>query len=389
MKRSILVVWMALLVGLVGTAALKAATFEGLGDLAGGGIESKAWGVSADGSVVVGVSWSDLGMEAFRWTPGQGMVGLGSLPGSTATGSRAYGVSDDGSVVVGVGALNWEMSEAFRWTADGGMVGLGDLPGGLMNDSQANDVSADGSVVVGTSAASGGERAFMWTADGGMVNLGTPSDLHDSYGRAVSADGSVVVGRSYASSENREAFRWTADGGMVGLGDLLGGESAVSSAHDVSADGSIVVGFSVSENGGEAFLWTAEEGMIGLGDLPDDPLETEAHGVTDDGSVVVGRAVYLGLSKAFIWDATYGMRNLQEVLWVDYGLDLAGWELSQATDVSDDGRVIVGFAVNPDGNKEGWRVVIPEPSSVVLAIGALLVLLTCGLRKRGRFGPRV
>ena len=37
------------------------------------------------------------------------------------------------------------------------------------------------------------------------------------------------------------------------------------SAHDVSADGSIVVGNSLSR---EAFLWTKEDGMVGLGDLP-------------------------------------------------------------------------------------------------------------------------
>ncbi len=36
-------------------------------------------GLSADGSVVVGVSNSASGTEAFRWTAGGGMVGLGDL----------------------------------------------------------------------------------------------------------------------------------------------------------------------------------------------------------------------------------------------------------------------------------------------------------------------
>jgi probable HAF family extracellular repeat protein len=79
---------------------ILAAGFEGLGDLSGGTFESAAYGVSADGSVVIGGADSTSGDEAFRWTQAGGMVGLGDLPGG-AFGSRAYGVSADGSVVVG------------------------------------------------------------------------------------------------------------------------------------------------------------------------------------------------------------------------------------------------------------------------------------------------
>jgi probable HAF family extracellular repeat protein len=52
-----------------------------LGDLAGGDCYSKARAVSADGTVVVGMGTSDSGSEAFLWTAGGGMVGLGDLPG--------------------------------------------------------------------------------------------------------------------------------------------------------------------------------------------------------------------------------------------------------------------------------------------------------------------
>lgn len=61
------------------------------------------------------------------------MVGLGDFPGGEF-GSQAYGVSADGSVVVGFGApAAPSFFEAFRWTSAGGMVGLGDLPGGRSN----------------------------------------------------------------------------------------------------------------------------------------------------------------------------------------------------------------------------------------------------------------
>ena len=48
----------------------------------------------------MGYSDSASGNEAFRWTSSGGMVGLGDLPGGGFS-SDAFGVSYDGSVVVG------------------------------------------------------------------------------------------------------------------------------------------------------------------------------------------------------------------------------------------------------------------------------------------------
>jgi probable HAF family extracellular repeat protein len=64
-----------------------------------GGDRSVARGVSADGSVVVGVAYNAAWQQrAFRWTAARGMQDLGMLGGGW---SVAYGVSADGSVVVG------------------------------------------------------------------------------------------------------------------------------------------------------------------------------------------------------------------------------------------------------------------------------------------------
>ena len=96
-------------------------------------------------------------------------------------------------------------------------------------------------------------------------------------------------------------------------------------ANDVSADGSVVVGYSRSSFPG---------GM-------DDPLGTPT-------------------IEAFIWDATNGMRSLQDVLTNDFGLGstLAGWTLTQATAISADGLTIVGLGFNPDGRNEAWIATI-------------------------------
>jgi probable HAF family extracellular repeat protein len=83
------------------SAAFAAASLTPLGDLPGAPFSSSAYGVSADGSVIVGWGASASGYEAFRWTSEGGMVGLGTtLPDSDSV-SFAKGVSGDGSVVVG------------------------------------------------------------------------------------------------------------------------------------------------------------------------------------------------------------------------------------------------------------------------------------------------
>ena len=203
----------------------------------------------SDGDVVVGVASTNTRGEAFA-TQGGSMVGLGVLPGGTFQSSAANGVSSDGLVIVGRsrGANGWE---AFRWTAATGMVGLGDLPGGSF-DGEAFAASADGSVVVGLSNAEGNAtQAFRWTAAGGLQSL---APMSVAYG--VSADGQVVVG------EAGDAVIWTTAGGSVSvqgrleaLGVNLAGWT-LRSVGDVSADGTVLVGFGTNP-AGQQEAWRA------------------------------------------------------------------------------------------------------------------------------------
>ncbi len=369
-------------------------TFQGLGDLPGGAFYSSAYGISADGSTVVGSGSSTAGSQAFRWTPSGGMVSLGDLPGGGFQ-SSAYGVSADGSVVVGdsfsgIFGFDGYQSQAFRWTESGGMVGLGNFPGGMLFN-YATDVSADGSVVVGDSFSDifnfyeYESQAFRWTASGGMVGLGDfPGGMLFSYATGVSADGSVVVG-SGSSDSGGQAFRWTESGGMVGLGDLPGGYF-VSNANGVSADGSVIVGKGESASGGEAFRWTESGGMVGLGDLPGGYFSSNALDVSADGSVVVGVSYSTFGDEAFLWTELDGMQNLRDLLVAAGVSGLDGWILRSATAISADGRTIVGYGLNPFGQTEAWIATIapvPEPSTWLLAtFGALALLVT--RRRRGR-----
>lgn len=368
---------------------VNAAIFSGLG-IPEDSSFSRAIDVSPDGKVVVG-SVAEAG--AFYWKNGlMTVLGPDTL--------WASGASYDGSIIVGIGRAETMFElEAFVWSADEAFY-LGNLSD-VGNHSGAYDVSYSGSVVIGTgeSEMEGGsgyiitvQEAFRWTEEDGMIGLGNlQGGLFSSHALGVSADGSIVVGYSGFES-GIEACRWTVDGGMVGLGDLMGG-NFYSKAFDVSADGSVVTGYSESTSGYEAFRWENDV-MFGLDDLPGGTFYSEAWGVSADGSVIVGFSDcggdILGATntydydkcnlielgvEAFIWDAEHGMRNLKGLLEGEYGLDLNGWTLLHAYSISADGMTIVGDGVNPDGYYEGWIATIPEPSTVILLCLGIPVLV--------------
>ncbi len=302
---------------------------------------SIAYGVSADGSVVVGGSGDSL---AFRWTPATGMVSLGALHGGGW--SWAHGVSADGTVVVGFAAdgAAGNAVRAFRWQG-GVMESLGVL--NLGPSSHAHGVSADGNVVVGFAAdgaAGGATRAFRWTAATGMVSLGVLPGGWGSLAMGVNADGSVVVGEDNVAGALR-AFRWTPAGRMESLGVLSGGFHSV--ATGVSVDGTVVVGRATdgaAGNAWRAFRWTREAGMVSLGVL-NNGVHSHAFGVSADGSVVVGRA-YDGAvagnpARAFRWTAGTGMQSVED--WLRAAGVIVPVDITrEARGVNADGSVVVG-----------------------------------------------
>ncbi len=220
---------------------------------------------------------------------------LTRLPGFSR--ADASDVSADGSFVVGtLREGNVNIAEAFRWTDGGGMVGLGTLSGGPTSYSVASGVSADGLAVVGWSGSNPNVgESYLWTEGGGMQGLGVLPGDTDSGAHGISADGSTVVGVSGNCCE-AQAYRWTAGTGMLGLGYLPGRD--VSAATGVSGDGSVVVGYSEHFNGtsdGEAFIWDETHGMRRLQDvLTAAGLDLTGWrlqytgDVSDDGNVIVG-----------------------------------------------------------------------------------------------------
>lgn len=312
-----------------------------LGDF--GGRISVAYDVSNNAIVVGSAADSNFTFRAFRWQNGV-MQDLGTLQGYTS-GSEAVGVSSSGDVIVGNSFGVPGTVRAFRWI-NGSMQDLGTLAGYDLR-SVANGVSADGSVVVLTLTDQFTfTRAFRWQ-NGTMQDLGVLQGFADSsYAADISANGEVVVGGSYNSSGNRyRAFRWQ-NGTMQNLGTLPGYDtSSVASA--VSADGSVVVGSSwrIADDETEtyrAFRW--QNGTMQNLGVIGGYIWSEASDVSDDGKIVVGWC-HDGSSgfRAFRWTAQTGMQDLNQVY---ANLLSDGSILEKVYGISPNGRYIVGIGYN-------------------------------------------
>ncbi|MCR9095350.1 MAG: PEP-CTERM sorting domain-containing protein [bacterium] len=242
-----------------------------------------AFGVSNDGTVVVGRgSGGSEGSGGLRWEEGSGFQDLGALGGGVTS---AYDVSADGSVVVGItGGV-----PGFRWTDATGMQGLPGFGGSASGFGAANAVSANGGIIVGETAGA----PALWAGTANPIDLGAIGDA--PFGRAlgVSADGVVAVGFS-----GTQPFRWTAATGIQDLG-LTSSEDTEGQALDVSADGNVVVGFvryggSFPDIGSAATIWDPVNGQRRLQDVLGALVDLEgwhleeATAISDDGRTIVG-----------------------------------------------------------------------------------------------------
>jgi len=314
-----------------------------------GGTYSIGASLSADGAVVAGTCGIASGERAFTWTAAGGMVNLGTLPGGSTSNGNA--ISADGSMVAGIANLSSGFFHAVRWTS-GGIADLGVLPDGV--ESRAYGIRSDGLSVVGAGQTPEDDRAFI-TVNNVLVSLGVVPGGTFSRGFAIS-DNSVVVGAcdEFPGSGGR-AMRYSPASGVVSLGTIppaAAGRTSV--ANDISGDGTVVVGSSgVAAGRYHAFRWTSAGGMQDLGLVPG---TTDSFGdaTNSDGTIIVGQAESGAGSVAFLWTATLGMVALNTYL-PTVGVNLAGWTLRNAYDVSADGTAITGFGVY-NGALRGWVV---------------------------------
>jgi uncharacterized membrane protein len=158
-------------------------------------IYSQAFGVSSDGSIIVG----GTSAGAFKWTYAGGLT---LLPGATGAGANA--ISADGTVIVGVNSSGL----AVRWVGSASPTSLGSAQG------QALAVNSNGTVIVGFTGLAT-DDAFVWDTTNGMRSLAAVltsagADVSDwalSQATGVSSDGKVIVGNG---SHNGTYEAWIA-----------------------------------------------------------------------------------------------------------------------------------------------------------------------------------
>ncbi|HYE96561.1 MAG TPA: T9SS type A sorting domain-containing protein [Rubricoccaceae bacterium] len=265
----------------------------------------------------------------------------------------AHDVSASGDVITGICSRQDGQPEVFRWTQPTGTVPLG-VPAGFLY-CQGGYVSADGEVVAGYCyRAEGGDRrdrAFRWTQATGIVLLPVLAGYEN--GRCIahnlSANGAVVVGSCEDEDEGLEArgFRW--EGGVVV--DLGDGPVAPLTATDLSGDGQVLVGSAVVTPGQGLEAYRKAGGVLmGLGDLPGGDDFSVASAVSPDGGVVVGwsaSAASGSLNEAFRWTQATGMVALGDLP--------GGLFLSEAHSVSADGRLVAGWSESAGSPSAGFE----------------------------------
>lgn len=186
------------------------------------GSSSFGRGISADGSTVVGYFDAGTGSNpvAFAWTLGGEVKYYGdpNNPIENHKGSGAWGVSADGSYIVGELSGQFDGDKgAFRWNPDRGEFATF---GGEW--AQAFGCSMNGDYVVGTSlvGTEGCQGAFRRGPNGSLLTL---NGLAACYSAAlgVSSDGSTIVGYSVPQGIDEEAFIWDTVYGTRRLMDVL------------------------------------------------------------------------------------------------------------------------------------------------------------------------
>ena len=353
--------WLSGAVGLLllgMTVSVRAQLMEDISKLQDG-VLTEAYGVSANGAVIVGsAQMTTFDTHAFRYDLFGGVTDLQTLGG---TRSEAYGASADGAVIVGYSSNGLSQARAFRYDTAHGMSDLGTLGG---TTSIAYGVSADGAVIVGVSKTGSGQSHAFRSVVGNMTDLDTFGSSY-SVARGASADGAVIIGYREKGLGQSRAFRYDAVNGMVDL-NTFGGNTSV--AYGVSADGAVIVGFSTKLSGQiRAFRYDTMIGMTDLGTLGGN--FSIAYAVSGNGRVIVGSSTIADDTGAQGDIAVIHAFKVVDGVMTDLGT--LGGNNSYANSVSANGAVIVGNSQTTNGIFHAfiYRNIIVDVPNTYAALG--------------------
>ena len=280
-------------------------------------------------------------------------------------------ISGDGTTVLGCHTDKQGLWNAARWLGGTSWLDLGTVRGGnsLRPLSERSLRRESGWLACRRSAYLATlcrANAGTWDLTNGDVTVLPAEFSETTYTRAnaVNADGSVIVGWQDQLNGQRTAAK-CGEGREEGItpDGRLNGE-----ARAVSADGNTIVGEGYAL-GQDAWIWQPQIGGVrpiyGQGSLT-------ALDVSDDGKVVVG----FSSNSAFICLASSTVIGKEAIDLITFlksrgAVVPDGWRLIAASLISADGNIIYGFGLNPDNLIEMYKVVLetefsarPEPTVV-------------------------
>lgn len=356
----------------VSTSAASVNSSALIGGLSGAGspVAGVANDVSGDGTVVVGTTATG---EAFRWTSSTAKQLLGKLAGETT--SAALRISDDGTTIVGTSGL-----KSFRWRSAEGMVDMG-LPAGATTGTPV-DLTGDGSKVLVTASTG----AFIWQQGSGYTPLATylsQLGVNMLGSTLTSVQGMSDDGLRFAAfeqSRNSPVLVDARPGFGMGIQQIF--EFPLSVAKAISGDGSSVLMNSQvyrPEGGGAGFFYLTA--TCGAGGQPVSQPTSDAVAISGDGTRVSGSSSIMCFIAAVpprletftdvvIWSGDTGWVVTPNVPFVarafsrdgsvyvgaigpnaaaSFGLLTEGVPTSAVTNLSADGKAVLGTSVSSSG----------------------------------------
>jgi probable HAF family extracellular repeat protein len=301
-----------------------------------------------DSGVVVGSERDQAGrFHAFRYTDEGGVRDLGA----SAT-AYASSIASDGTIG---GHLADGSSSAsvygYRYTATGGIARVCDTPCSIW------DVGADGQAVglINDPADALQWQAFLQSPATGLRRLGTLGGARSS-ASGLSAAGLVIGNSQVAGSSKSDvghAFVWDAQNGMRDLNVLAGASGAgwvLQAANDISA--TAIVGYGTFQGRTRPFLFDLKTSTVKALGGAGDKRDAFGWGVDGSGDAVGWSSLGGGRHEAFIYGANIGFRPL-----VDFVDSVEGWDLQQASAISDNG-IVVGWGYHA-GIRRGFKLTLP------------------------------
>jgi probable HAF family extracellular repeat protein len=315
-----------------------------------GGASSYAADINGSNTVVGWSQTASRATHAFRWTAGEGMHDLGTLPGDPMSRAVAVldgapqdswqilGMSGDGerwtpvvwSASGSISALPIPLIPTFTtalptgfnargdvvgsdangfqhgwvWSDAGGKYDLSANVAGGSNEGSANAITASGTVLVATRANTCNRTSecwhtYLWTRTAGYNPIGTPdSDPETNVtGLALNETG-TVAGWLTRAVGGTMPYRWTQGTGFTLLANYSGAGYGYATA--VSSSGTVVgAAFEPVSGSVVASTWLASGAIARLS--PEDPNPSVAVAINATGTIAGWAAISNGVNHAVIW----------------------------------------------------------------------------------------